>query len=127
MLKMYRKRTSPNKSRKKGVIISHPGTHHAYQPALELQNVGMLKRFVIQFYYKEQGGFAKLIRLFPLKYTTTLQREFKRRRLDGLEDKLICSFPFEDLVLKILRTIGIDGIIPSFVNLQRNFQGLTRG
>ncbi len=120
MQKMYHKRTSPNKFREKGVIISHPGMHHSYQIAIGLQEAGLLKKFITRFYYKEQSGFAKLIRLFLPKYTKTLQREFKRRRLDGLDEKLIWSFPFGDLAFKTLRTIGMDGVIPSSVNLLRN-------
>lgn len=103
-----------------GVILVHPGMHHSYQIALGFQEIGLLQEFITRFYYKEQGGFIKLLRLLSPKYATTLQREFRRRRLDGLDNKLICSFPFGDLALKILRTIGIGGIIPSSVNLLRN-------
>ena len=67
-----------------GVILVHPGMHHSYQIALGLQEASLLQKFITRFYYKDQGGFAKLLRLFPPKYATTLQREFKRRKLDGL-------------------------------------------
>ncbi|MGR3304135.1 MAG: glycosyltransferase family 4 protein [Candidatus Scalindua sp.] len=103
-----------------GVVISHPGIHHAYQIVLGLQEAGLLQKFITRFYYKNQGGFATLIRLFPPKYAKTLQREFKRRRLDGLDENLIRSFLFGDLALKTLRLIGMGSIIPSPVILSRN-------
>ncbi|MDM8548991.1 glycosyltransferase family 4 protein [Desulfobacterales bacterium HSG2] len=94
-------------------IVSHPGMHHSYQIAFSLQEAGLLEKFITRFYYKDQGFFDKILRFFPRKYSKLLQYEFKRRKLEGLNENLICSYPCDDLFFKVLRSVGpINRVLP---------------
>lgn len=82
---------------KGNVIVAHPGTQHSYQTALGLQEAGLLRRYVTGFYYKKPGFFSNVLCFLPARYAAGLEREFRRRRNENLDDDLVRTFPAEEL------------------------------
>ena len=90
--------TVREKLSKGNVIVAHPGTQHSYQTALGLQEAGLLRRYVNGFYYKKPGFFSNMPYFLPPKYAAGLEREFRRRRNENLDDDLISTFSAGELL-----------------------------
>lgn len=83
-------------ARQPGVVIAHPATQHSYQSALALQERALLQRYITGFYYRTTGVPGAM--LGALAAAPALRHELRRRHLDALDDSLIRSLAFEDLV-----------------------------
>src|SRR2546430_8184106 len=81
-----------------GWLIACPKTQHSYEAALALQERGKLSRYVTGFYYKRPGFVDSAIAVLPSRYRSRMEREFLRRRMEKLDDRLIDSVPFGDLL-----------------------------
>lgn len=82
----------------RNVLVAHPGTQHSHQTALAFQKAGMLQHYVTGFYYKASGAIASLTNLLPQKYASKLERQLLRRRKEGVDQKLIRTFPLPELI-----------------------------
>lgn len=80
------------------VLIACPKTQHSYQAALALQERGVLSRYVTGFYYKRPSFAASAISILPERYRSRMEREFLRRRMEHLDDRLIESVALGDLL-----------------------------
>lgn len=72
------------------VVVSHSGKQHAYRHALALQQLGCLRRFITSSYYHPSRWPDRLASLVE-----SVDRYLRRRRLDGLEDRVVRQPLFE--------------------------------
>lgn len=80
------------------VIIAHPGTQHVFQAVRGLQEADELEKFFTGFYFKNSGLLRIFVDILPKKYGVLLSRQLCRRRREILDDNLVCSLPFGELV-----------------------------
>lgn len=80
------------------VIVAHPGTQHSYQAALGLQEAEFLSKYVTGYYYKDSSLFTRSISFLPQRYKKELEREIRRRYLPGLDQALVNTVPFKELL-----------------------------
>ena len=85
-----------------GILVACPKTQHSYQAALALQERGLLSTYVTGFYYKKSGIASRIASVVPRKYRHRVERELRRRRLDELDDSLIETVPFGELLCSII-------------------------
>jgi starch synthase len=87
----------------KSIVVAHPGKQHAYQVVLPLQKAGLLKRFITGIYFKPGDFPYTLVRWLPSLMQGRALRELKKRRMDELDEDLITSVPYFEV---LSRTIG---------------------
>jgi alpha-maltose-1-phosphate synthase len=73
-----------------GVLLAHPATQHSYQAALALQERGVLRQYVTgAFYYKRSAVAERAVRSLGSRWGGRVGRELGRRRLEGLDPRLV--------------------------------------
>lgn len=74
----------PARNPVESITVAHSGKQHAYQHALSLQRLGLLKRFVTSTYYKPDRWPDRLLRIVP-----RVDRALRKRWLEGLQQDLV--------------------------------------
>lgn len=85
------------------MVVAHPGKQHSYQVALALQRAGLLRQFITGVYFKPDGFPYTLARCLPTAVRQRALRVLNRRRLVELDDCLVTSVPYHEIVS---RTVG---------------------
>jgi len=80
------------------VVVAHPGKQHAYQVALALQRAGLLRQFITGVYFKPDKFPYALVRRLPTGIRQRAVRELNKRRLVELDDGLVTSVPYHEIV-----------------------------
>ncbi|MFL5559907.1 MAG: glycosyltransferase family 4 protein [Gemmatimonadaceae bacterium] len=92
-----------------GVFIAHPGTQHSYQAALALQERGLLRRYLTGTLYNRggKGTVGMLMRVLPSRLRSKIERQVRRRRLEGLNESLISSMDMIEIVHSVADRAGL--------------------
>lgn len=86
------------------VISSHPGKQvFVYQTVFAFQRSGLLKRHFAATYYQPGIFPHSLVRWLPAKAQASILKELKKRQSPQLDQRLITSFPYVELLLRALR------------------------
>lgn len=85
------------------MIIAHPDAQHSPQSALALQERGLLAGYVSgAFVYKPSSPAGRVVRALPSGLRRRVERQFNRRRLEALDDRLVSSSAVLDLTLRVV-------------------------
>lgn len=87
----------------KSVVVSHPGKQHSYQVALALECADLLRQFITGVYFKPDEFPYTLARRLPMAIRQRALGVLNRRRLAELDDRLVTSVPYHEIVS---RTVG---------------------
>jgi glycosyltransferase involved in cell wall biosynthesis len=85
------------------VVVAHPAKQHVYQVVLALERAGLLRQLITGIYFKPNKFPYKMIRWLPVANREHALRELKKRRADELDDSLITTIPYFEV---LSRTIG---------------------
>lgn len=85
---------------KESVVVAHPGKQHSYRVVLAMQSAGLLQRFFTGTYFKSRSFPYTLIHWLPRASRERVLREFRKRHLEGLEERRITALPVVDGVAR---------------------------
>jgi glycosyltransferase involved in cell wall biosynthesis len=81
------------------VILSNVAKHHAYQTALALQEIGLLKKFYTSFYALEKPPLSQ--KILRMALPENLRKKVMNRKQEGLDESRITSFFFPEILERV--------------------------
>lgn len=87
--------------------MAHPGAQHSYETALGLQQAGLLQQYVTGLYFKCEGTLARAVRYLPSPVRGEVASELRRRRKEGLDERLVKTLPGAELLYVSLARLGL--------------------
>ncbi|NQU73933.1 MAG: glycosyltransferase family 4 protein [Candidatus Omnitrophica bacterium] len=82
------------------VLISHPGKQHVHQVVYSLQQAGVLAKFITSLWYQPKKMPYNIVNFLPPRARSIVEREFKKRYFEKLDEKYIEQFPVLELIRK---------------------------
>jgi glycosyltransferase involved in cell wall biosynthesis len=107
MLRDKNETNAPAEARRP-VVTSHPGKQAiVYDTVVALQLGGMLERHIAAVYYIPDRFPYTMLRWLPPRIRERIVRELEKRREQSLDERLISSFPFVELLVRFLEKIPV--------------------
>ena len=108
------------------VILCNTGTRLSFQTALALQEAELLQQYTTSYYYSESDILSRLLKISPSNKIRSLERQLKRRYLDGLDAKLVDSATLTEIAFIGAGRLGMPSVISNSLLKWRNFRLASR-